>query len=114
MRNKANPNPERAEHLFRTQTTDIISALAEARPGSSAMNTKITSLRADAVATSWEEALFGLLATNLVIWESQEILYIKDIAILPPEELRDYIKWFSFGNIRRNEYIQLCDTFFWE
>ncbi|KKD38825.1 MAG: hypothetical protein WAN66_20815 [Limnoraphis robusta] len=113
LRNKNNPNPEKANDLYQTHTMDIIHALANAKPGSSSMNTKITHHQSDVTAHSWEEAFYGLLSTNIVNWESQEILYIKDITTLPCEELRSYIAWFSSGNIQRNEYIQYCEKFYW-
>jgi hypothetical protein len=113
LRNKTNPNGVKADDLYRTQTMDIIHALARASPGSSSMNTKITHHKSEVTANSWEEAFYGLLATNILNWESQEVLYIKDIKSLPCEELRGYISWFSFGNIQRNEYIQYCEELYW-
>jgi len=113
LRNKGNPNPAKANELYQTHTLDVIHALAQARPGCSAMNTKITRHTANASAECWEEAFFGLLSTNILIWESQEVLYMKDITILPCEELRDYIRWFSFSNIQRNEFAQLCEIHYW-
>jgi hypothetical protein len=113
LRHKNNPNPEKANNLYQTQTMDIIHAMANALPGSSSMNTKLTHHKSDVTADSWEEAFYGLLATNIVNWESQEVLYIKDITTLPCEELRSYIAWFSFGNIQRNEYIQYCEELYW-
>lgn len=114
LRNKGARDIAKADALFQEQSMDIIAAMAQARPGSSSMNSKITNIKGDAMATSWSAAFYGLLATNLILWESQEILYIQDIQKLPAEELRSYIKWFSYGNIRRNEYIQLCESFYWQ
>lgn len=114
LRNKENADAAKAEALHQTQTMEIMQALAEAVPGHSSMNSKITKLEQKASAADWEEAFLGLLCTNLVLWESQEILYLKNIAELPAEELRDYISWFSRGNILRNEYIQLCEQKYWE
>lgn len=113
LRNKTNPNGVKADDLYQTQTMDIIHALARASPGSSSMNTKLTHHKSNVTANSWEEAFYGLLATNILNWESQEVLYIKDIKSLPCEELRGYIAWFSFGNIQRNEYIQYCEELYW-
>ncbi|HEU5081158.1 MAG TPA: hypothetical protein VFT72_18240 [Opitutaceae bacterium] len=111
--NKGKPNPEKARTIYEQQTKDIIVAIAEARPGSSALNTKITNLKGEANAKNWVEAFYGLLTTNILLWESQEILYIRDIGQLPAEELRSYIQWFAYGNMRRNEYIQLCEELYW-
>lgn len=113
LRNKTTSNLTKANDLYQTHTMDIIYALASAKPGSSSMNTKITDRKSNVIANSWEEAFYGLFSTNIVNWESQEILYIKDIKSLPCEELRNYIDWFSFGNIQRNEYIQYCEKLYW-
>ena len=114
LRHKANKNPAKAQEVYEKQTVDIMNAMAHAAPGSSALNSKITHIKGGANAHNWDEAFYGLLTTNLILWESQEVLYVKDISILPSEELRDYISWFSRGNIVRNEYIQLCEELFWK
>src|SRR6185312_3710056 len=54
----------KAIDLFQTQTLDILAALSIARPGNSAINTKITTLPAEGQAANWIEAYFGLLTTN--------------------------------------------------
>lgn len=113
LKNKTN-NIKKAEEIHVAQTLDIIEAMAVCRPGSSSMNTKITNIKTNASANSWEEAFYGLLTINLILWESQEVLYIKNISLLPCEELRDYLKWFSWGNMIRNEFIQLCEEYFWK
>lgn len=110
---KGEPKAEKALQLYEQQTCDIIHALAQSRPGSAALNSKITHLKGEARAKDWAEAFYGLLSTNILLWESQEILYIRDIAQLPAEELRSYIQWFAYGNIRRNEYIQFVEQFYW-
>jgi hypothetical protein len=114
LRHKANANPAKAEALFRVQTRDIIAALAQAQPGSSALNSKITSIKSAVSAADWAEAFWGLLTTNLLMWESQEMLYIKDISQAPEQELRDYIKWFSHSNIQRNTFIEFCEVRYWQ
>lgn len=103
----------KAKTIFEEQTLDIIEAMSHAAPGSSAVNSKITNIKQKVDAKTWEEAFYGLLTINLTLWESQEVLYIKDISELPCEELREYIDWFSKGNILRNEYIQACEALFW-
>jgi len=114
LRHKGNASPVKADELFRTQTTDIIAALAKAQPGSSALNSKITSIKSSVTAVDWAEAFWGLLTTNLLMWESQEMLYIKDIGQAPYQELRDYISWFSFSNIQRNVFIEFCEKRYWQ
>ena len=113
LTHKMHKNAAKAEQIRKEQTLDIIEAIMHAAPGSASLNSKITNIKTDVSANGWEEAFYGLLTINLILWESQEVLYIKDIGLLPAEELRDYIKWFGNGNIARNEYIQLCEQWFW-
>ena len=113
LRNKSN-NPQKANELFESQTKDIIACLANSVPGNSAINSKITNIKTDTKASSWEEAFYGMLTINLVLWESQEVLYIKDISLLPAEELRGYIHWFAHGNMERNVLMELCEIRYWE
>jgi hypothetical protein len=113
LRNKHN-EPQKADALTLTQTRDIIKALAHCRQGNSSVNSKITGVSTDVTADDWEDAFYQLLAINMVLWESQEILYIKDISVLPADELRSYIQWFSRGNMERNVMIELAEVRFWE
>lgn len=113
LRNKHN-NPAKADELQRTQTGEIIRAMAHCRQGSASVNSKITHLTAGVTARDWEEAFYRLLAVNLVLWESQEVLYIRDISVLPAEELRVYIQWFARGNVERNSLIEWAEVRFWE
>lgn len=112
LRNK-NGNAEKANELYSTQTMDIIRAIAHCHPGSSSVNSKITNLKVEVDVKDWEETFYGMLSINLVLWESQELLYIKDIKNSPPEELKDYITWFAYGNMHRNILIELCEKHYW-
>ena len=91
----------------------ICQALAQAEPGHGAPVGKVSTIRVDVGAKTWAEAYYGLLGANLLLWEAQEVLYTRDILSLPSEELRSYIRWFSVGNMTRNEYIMLCDRLIW-
>ena len=102
-----------ARALRETQTDDIINALELAVPGSASTPAKITHLRGGASAEDWAAAFCGLLAANVLLWESQELLYTRDIDLVSSSELRTYIKWFAKGNMERNEYIQLSERHFW-
>lgn len=113
LQHKLHKNLDKARQIREEQTLDIIEAMVHAAPGSASLNSKITNIKGNTSATSWEEAFYGLLTINLILWESQEVLYIKDIGQLPCEELRAYIDWFSKGNIVRNDYIQLVEQLFW-
>ena len=114
LRHKGNASPAKADALAQTQTRDIIAALSRAQPGTSSLNSKITTLKSAAAAVDWAEAFWGLLTTNLLMWESQEMLYIRDISTAPYDELRAYIAWFSRSNIQRNDYIELVEKRYWQ
>ena len=104
---------EAADELYRTQTLEIVGALALARPGDAKLLEKVSTIRTEASADSFEDAYYGLLAANLLMWETQEVLYIRDMEAMPAEELRDYIRFFSQANMRRNAYIALGETRYW-
>ena len=55
----------------------------------------------------------GLLVTNLLLWEAQEILYNHDMQHLPAGELRAYIAFFSENNLSRNAFMEDADRLFW-
>jgi hypothetical protein len=106
-------SPEKARALATGQVAELIEALAQARPGQSSINNKMTNRQVDARAERFADAYCGLVTTNMLLWEAQEILYNHDIMALPAEELRAYIEFFSRGNIERNVYIQASDTTYW-
>jgi hypothetical protein len=105
--------PADADRLRDSQIRELIDTLGEIRPGHSSFTQKVTALKFQAEASSWEDAYFGLLATNVLLWEAQEVLYAGKVQDLPSEEIRRYIAWFSEGNILRNEYISCCETMYW-
>lgn len=98
----------RNDHI--KQITDCMSTCVE---GNKDLLRKVTKLKSDLSIKSWEESYYGLLSSNILLWEAQEILYLRDINLVQPEELRDYIKWFSYGNIDRNICIECCEEFYW-
>lgn len=105
--------PAAADELVRTQVDELVWALARAHPGQSSINNKMTSRQVDSRAETFSDAYYGLFTTNMLLWESQEVLYNHDILALPCEELRRYIDFFSRGNLARNAYIQSSDGTFW-
>jgi hypothetical protein len=105
--------PEKARDLRATQVAELIEALAEARPGHSSINNKLTSHRTDDTATDFATACYNLVTTNLLLWEAQEVLYNHDIAVLPADELRKYIQFFSKHNLSRNVSIEASDRLYW-
>jgi hypothetical protein len=106
--------PAEAAALRETQVSELVDALAAARPGYSSFTQKLSPLHVDAPGDTWEQAYLGLLSVNILLWEAQEILYAGQIEHLECDELRRYIAWFSEGNIRRNNYIAKCEKLFWE
>jgi hypothetical protein len=105
--------PDKAQALRSGQIAEIIRALAEAAPGQSSVNNKMTTHAVEATASRFSDACYGLFTTNLLLWEAQEVLYNHDIKLLPSEELRKYIEFFSRGNLERNAYIQASDETWW-
>ena len=105
--------PEKAEQLARTQVAELVAALADASPGHSSINNKLTSHRTDVAARDFAAACYNLVTTNLLLWEAQEILYNHDISVLPSEELRKYIQFFSRHNLARNVSIEASDALYW-
>lgn len=106
-------DPEGGADLRARNIAEIIAALGTAGPGYASMNTKVTTHTIEGDAASWEEAFYGLLMINLLLWESQEVLYRADITSLPETELRGYLRFFSRGNLTRNRYIELCEHHYW-
>jgi hypothetical protein len=105
--------PLDADVIGREQTTDIVTALSLVRPGRARLLEKVGAPPADATACDFEDAYFGLLAANILMWETQEMLYTGDMASVPATELRDYISFFSQANIMRNAFIIQCESLYW-
>ncbi len=105
--------PEKAQELRATQIAELVEALAGSRPGHSSINNKLTSHRTNVAAADFAEACYNLVTTNLLLWEAQEILYNHDIAVLPDDELRKYIQFFSRHNLKRNVSIEASDRLYW-
>jgi hypothetical protein len=106
-------DPEAAQTLRRTHLRQIIDCMASCGPGEADLLKKVTGLTSDVDVASWEHAYYGLLASNVLLWEAQEVLYLQDINTASCEELRDYIRWFSYGNIDRNKCISACERRYW-
>ena len=99
-------NAATAATLVTTQVEELVSCLARALPGHSSINNKMTSHVVETQADSFGKACYGLVTTNTMLWEAQEVLYNHDMAALPDSDLRAYIAFFSRGNQARNDYIQ--------
>lgn len=95
------------------QIPDIVSALANARPGHAKLLEKVSSNNVAVEVSTFAEAYYGLLAANILMWETQEMLYVHDMESVPAEELRAYIRFFSQANMQRNAYIELCERTYW-
>jgi hypothetical protein len=103
----------RAADLQRGPVQEIVEALAAAQPGHASYNSKITVHGARPAAASFVAAYRGLLVTNLLLWEAQEVLYNHDLAQLPDSELRAYVSFFSENNLTRNGFMEDADRLFW-
>lgn len=92
---------------------EIIRALDVVQSGLSSVNTKQTSLTARTSPKSTLQAALWLLATNIELWEAQEVLYSRGPESLPDTELRSYIVFFAHENVRRNELMQQLTARYW-
>lgn len=102
-----------ANALFNQQTMEIITVLAGTTPGIATLLEKVSSHDTGATAGSWEDAYFGLLSANILMWETQEMLYKRNMDSVPAEEVRDYIRFFSQANMQRNAHIRDCEKLYW-
>lgn len=106
--------PERADEIRREQIPDIVTCLSMVRPGHPRLLEKVGKLDVDTVATGFGDAYYGLLAANVLMWETQEMLYTRDMEAVTAEELRDYIRFFSQANMMRNAYITQAEILYWK
>jgi hypothetical protein len=106
-------NPHVADEVRESQIPDIVQSLARALPGHARLLEKVSANHAQVNAHSFEEAYYGLLMANILMWETQEMLYLRDMEAVPAEELRDYIRFFSKANMMRNAYITQCEVVYW-
>ena len=104
---------QKGDPLTDEKILEIVNALKESRPGLSSISTKVTNLKSSNSATNFNEAFMGLIITNALLWEAQEVLYLRGVDALPDVELRDYIKFFSVENVNRNNFIQASEFLFW-
>jgi hypothetical protein len=113
VRHKQNA-PEEASVLFQRHVGQVVDSMACCVPGEKDLLKKVTHLTSKLVPVDWEDSYYGLLASNVLLWEAQEILYLKDLDTVECDELRHYIKWFSYGNIDRNTCISACEEHYWK
>ena len=107
-------SPEKTTTLVDTQVRELLDCLGSSiLPGYSSINNKLTSHAVETTASTFGGSYLGLLTTNALLWEAQEVLYNHDINVLPDQELRAYIRFFSTWNITRNSYIESTDRLYW-
>lgn len=97
-----------------SEIKNIILALTKAGKIEDLNYKKITNLRFDIKSKSFNECYFDLLTINLLLWESQEVLYNKNIHKINSKELRRYIIFFSELNIKRNLLITKVERYYWK
>lgn len=94
--------------------TEICLALENSSPGLSSRNTKVLNSMPTIYHPTFAQAYLSLVIVNTLLWEAQEVLYLRGPNALPDHELRDYIVFFSQENVKRNLLIENVDTLFWE
>ena len=95
------------------QIKDIEDALAYVQEGTSSSYNKISNLKESISADTFDLAVMRLGAVNLVLWLSQDVLYLRGPNELPESELRKYITYFAEKNITRNKLISLTNFYYW-
>ena len=105
---------EVAQGILDTEVRDVIAAIQQARPGNSTVLQKITELETDIHNADWAESYYGLMTSNLFMWEAQEAMYINNMADFDSDGVRAFLKWCSYGNLRRNRYITSCEVLYWQ
>lgn len=96
------------------EVKSIIKALKNAQSIDKIDFNKITRHKIISNASNFEEAYFELLISNFILWESQEILYNRNINNCSVNEIRDYLKLFSKYNTLRNFLITKVENFYWQ
>lgn len=95
------------------QIKDIEDALAYVKEGTSSSYNKISNLKESISADTFDLAVMRLGAVNLVLWLSQDVLYLRGPNELQESELRKYITYFAEKNITRNKLISLANFYYW-
>ena len=107
-RDTARAEAIRAEHI-----ADVVACLARAHPGHAALLAKVSPIGVDGACEDFVDAYYDLLGANVLMWETQELLYTRDMEAVPADELRDYIRFFSSANMLRNRRISECERLYW-
>ena len=87
------------------EISDVLKALHEARPAKNVLLAKEATQRQSA-SPSLGQALWDLQVSNVAMWINQDLLYTVDVNMVSEKRLRDYIKFFSAANRRRNTAIE--------
>ncbi len=113
LHNKHNKAAE-ADLIGRNEAEQIVAAMCQAQPGSSTLLGKVTALEVTLHNADWNESYYGLLTSNLLMWEAQESMYVNNLADQDDSEVRALLSWASYGNLRRNRYVTSCEVQYWQ
>jgi len=105
---------EAAAVIEADEVVQIVRAMSLTRPGSATLLQKITELKTVIHNADWAESFYGLLMSNLMMWEAQESMYVNNMADYSDAEVRACLSWCSYGNQRRNRYITSCEVLYWQ
>jgi hypothetical protein len=87
------------------EISDVLKVLHEAQPAKNVLLAKESTQRQSA-SPSLGQALWDLQVSNVAMWINQDLLYTVDVNMVSEKRLRDYIKFFSVANRRRNTAIE--------
>ena len=94
------------------QIDEMVCAVDCCQKGFSSAFNKVTSFQQDDSPCHVVDIVLHLAFVNLLLWLSQDVLYLRGAGSLPNEELRAYIDYFSKKNILRNQLISSL-AFYW-
>jgi hypothetical protein len=95
------------------EISDVLKALHEAQPAKNVLLAKEATQRQSA-SPSLGQALWDLQVSNVAMWINQDLLYTVDVNMVSEKRLRDYIKFFSVANRRRNTAIEHVELIYKE
>ena len=106
-------NSKKNTEFVYLEIENIIKALSQAGTIKNLDYKKITKYKFSSKSKNFRESFFELLYTNFLLWESQEVLYNRNILKIDQKELKEYIKFFSELNIKRNILITKIENYYW-
>lgn len=97
--------------VTREQIRDILITIHSAKRAKTSLLAKEQTSRVKSASTLMT-ALKALMWSNIGMWINQDLLYTKEVTLVPEKRLRDYIKFFGIYNRKRNVAIEEIDLLY--